>query len=67
MEWKKIARKKINKIIKQELLNFLHENDDVKEQGLKETAKNVNNSQEAIQIINHYKDIIKTQNKKTTW
>ena len=42
----------------------MQENDDVEEQRLNETASNVNNSQEAIKIINQYKNIIKTQNKK---
>ena len=59
-----ITKKKTNENIKQELLNSLQENDDVEEQGLQETTNNVNNSQEAILIINRYEDIIKTQNKK---
>ena len=42
----------------------MQENDDVEEQGLNETANNVNNSQEAIIIIRRYESIIKTQNKK---
>ena len=57
-------KKKTNQSVKQELLKSLKENDDVEEQGLNETVKNVNNSQEAIIIINSYEDIIKTQNKK---
>ena len=61
---KSIAQKKPNETIKRELLNSLQENDDVEEQRLNETASNVNNSQEAIKIINCYKNIIKTQNKK---
>ena len=59
-----ITKKKTNENIKQELLNSLQENDDVEEQGLQETTNNVNNSQEAILMINRYEDIIKTQNKK---
>ena len=35
---KRIAKKKTNEIIKRELLNSLQENDDVEEQGFKETA-----------------------------
>ena len=62
---KRIAKKKTNESIKRELLNSLQENDDVEEQGLIEAANNVNNSQEAIQIINRYEDIIKTQNRKS--
>ena len=62
---KRIAKKKTNESIKRELLNSSQENDDVEEQGLIEAANNVNNSQEAIQIINRYEDIIKTQNKKS--
>ena len=61
---KRIAKKTSNERIKQELLNLLQENDDVEEQGLNETAKNVNNSQEAIIIICRYEDI-KTHNKKS--
>ena len=60
---KSISKKKTNEIIKRELLNSLQENYDVEEQGLHETAKNVNNSQEAIRLINCYEDTIKTQNK----
>ena len=41
---------KTNEVIKQGLLNLLHENDDVEEQELNETANNVENSQEAIFI-----------------
>ena len=47
---KKIATMKTNEVIKQELLNLLHENDDVEEQELNETANNVKKSQEAIFI-----------------
>ena len=60
---KRIAQKKTNEIIKRGLLNSLQEND-VEEPELNETANNVNNSQEEIQLINRYEDIIKTQNKK---
>ena len=45
---KSVTKKKTNETIKQEFLNSLLENDDVGEQGLNETANNVNNSQEAI-------------------
>ena len=41
----------------------MQEKDDVEGQGLNKTTNNVNNSQEAILIINRHKDIIKTQNK----
>ena len=51
---KKIASKKTNEIIKRTFLNLWLKNDDVEEQGLNET---VNNSQEAIHIINCYKGI----------
>ena len=54
----------MNETVKQEFLNLLQENDDVEEQALNGTANNVNNSQEAILIIRHYKDIIRTQNKE---
>ena len=46
------------------MLHSLQENDDVEEQGLNETANDVNNSQEVIRITNRYEDIIKTQNEK---
>ena len=59
-----ITKKKKNESIKIELLNSLSENDDVEEQGFNAKANNVNNSQEAIQVINRYKDIIKAQIKK---
>lgn len=39
---------KTNEVIKQGLLNLLHENDDVVVQELNETANNVKKSQEAI-------------------
>ena len=45
-------------------MNSLQENDNVEEQELNETVNNVNNFQEAIVIIRHHADIIKTQNKK---
>ena len=61
-----ITKKKKNESIKIELLNSLPENDDVEEQGFNAKANNVNNSQEAIQVINRYKDIIKAQIKKKT-
>ena len=61
---KSITKKKTNETVKRELLNSLQENDDVEEQGLNETAKNVKNSQEAIIIIRRYEDIIKTHSKK---
>ena len=61
---KRIAEKKVNETIKQELLNSLQQNDNAEKQGLTETPNNVNNSQEAVKIINCYEDIIKTQNKK---
>ena len=44
--------------------NSLTANDDVEEQRFNAKANNVNNSQEAIQVINRYKDIIKAQIKK---
>ena len=62
---KSITKEKTNETIKRELVNLLQENDDVEEQGLNKTANNVSNSQETILIIRRYKDIIKTQNKKT--
>ena len=61
---KGITKKKTNKTIKGELPNLLQEIDYVEEQGLNKTANNVNNSQEAILIINIYEEIIKTQIKK---
>ena len=48
---KRIARKKANKILKQELLKSLQENDDVEEQRFNEKYNNVNNSKEAIDAI----------------
>ena len=55
-----IYKKKTNESIKLELLNSLQENDYVEEQGLNETANNVNNSPEAVLIIHCYESIIKT-------
>ena len=46
------------------MLNLLEENNDVAEQGLTETANNVNNSQEAIVIIPCYEEIIRKKPKK---
>ena len=48
---KRIARKKANKILKQELLKSLQENDDVEEQRFNEKYNNVNNSKKAIDAI----------------
>lgn len=64
MVLKSITKKKMNETVKQEFLNLLQENDDVEEQALNGTANNVNNSQEAILIIRHYEDIIRTQNRE---
>ena len=64
MVLKSKIKKKANKNIKREMLNSLKENDDVEDQGLNETANNVNNTQEAITIIRRYEEIIKTQNEK---
>ena len=64
MVLKRTAKKK-NASIRKELLNLLQKNDNTEEQGFDETVHNVNNSQEAILIINHHMDIIKTQNEKT--
>lgn len=64
MVLKSITKKKTNETVKQEFLNLLQENDDVEEQALNGTANNVNNSQEAILIIRHYEDIIRTQNRE---
>ena len=50
------TKKKTNESIKRKLLNSLKENDDVEEQGLNETANNVNKPQEAIVIICRYKE-----------
>ena len=58
------TKKKSNETIKRELLNSLKENDDVEEQGLNETANNVNNSQEAIAIIRRYMEIIKKKTRR---
>ena len=59
-----ITKKKTNGTIKRELLNLLQANDNVQEQWLNERANIFTNSHEAIIIIYHYQDIIKTQNKK---
>ena len=48
---KRIARKKANKILKQELLKSLQENDDIEEQRFNEKYNNVKNSKEAIDAI----------------
>ena len=59
---KRTAKKKTNESIKQEMLNSLQKNDNAEEKGINETADNVNNYQEAIQIINHSEEIIKAIN-----
>ena len=46
--------------VKEELLNFLGENDDNEETEM----NTANNSTEAIKLINHYEEIISTQNKR---
>ena len=47
------------------MLNLLEENNDVAEQGLTETANNVNNSQEAIVIIPCYEEIIRKKTQES--
>ena len=64
MVLKSVTKKKTNETANWELLSSFQENDHVEEQGLKEAANNVNNSQETILIIRRYKDTIKTENKK---
>ena len=61
MKSKRISEKKTNESIKRELLNTFQENDCVEEQGLNETAINVNNSQEAIFTRALLKDKIQKQ------
>ena len=61
MKSKRISDKKTNESIKRELLNTFQENDCVEEQGLNETAINVNNSQEAIFTRTLLKDKIQKQ------
>ena len=58
---KTIIRKK-NETVKEELLNSLRVND-TKEREFNITS--ITNSRKAINVIDHYKEIMKTQNKKT--
>ena len=60
-----IIRKKLHKTVKRELLKSLRENDTVEEPGF--IITNVNNPRELMTIINHYDEIIKTQNKKARY
>ena len=64
MVLKSITEKKTNEPIKQALLNSLQKNDNVEEQRLNETANYVNNSQEAILIINFYRALLKQKIRK---
>ena len=50
--------------MKQQLLNFLKENDDEEEPGLNEIANGIKDPEKAIKIIKHYNEISKTQNKR---
>ena len=58
-----IRKKNPNKTLKEELLNSLKENDTVEE--LEFNTTSIIDPREAITIINHYEEIIKTQKKKT--
>ena len=58
---KTIVRKK-NETVKEELLNSLRVND-TKEREFNITS--ITNPRKAINVIDHYKEIMKTQNKKT--
>lgn len=60
-----IIRKKLHKTVKRELLKSLRENDTVEEPEF--IITNVNNPRELMTIINHYDEIIKTQNKKARY
>ena len=53
------TKNKASKSTKRELLDSVKENDDVKI-----TFNSVHNSQETIDLVRRYEDIMKTQNKK---
>ena len=63
MVTKTITRKKTSKTVEQELLSSLMENNAVEEPGL--DINNVTDPREAINIVNQYGQIMRTQNKKT--
>ena len=50
--------------MKQELLNYLIENDKLKDPGLDEIGNGITDPAEAITMIKRYEEMIKTQNKK---
>ena len=58
---KTITRKKSPEIVEEKLLNLLKESDTVKEREF--DIQNIIDQREAIGIIKHYKEIIKTGNK----
>ena len=60
MKMKTIVRKKANKNVKKELLNSLRENDEDEETEM----KTANNPTETIELINHYKEIIRSHHKR---
>ena len=63
MVTKTITRMKTHETVKNELMNLLRKNNAVEEPGL--NINNVIHLREASSIINCYKEIIKTQNKKS--
>ena len=60
MAAKNIVKKKANKKVKEEPLNSLRETNEAEETEINPTI----NLTEAIELINHYEEIIKTQNKR---
>ena len=50
--------------MKQELLNYLMENDKLEGPGLDEIGNGITDSAGTITMINRYEEMIKTQNKK---
>ena len=50
--------------MKQELLNYLIENDKLEDPGLDEIGNGITDPAETITMIKRYEEMIKTQNKK---
>ena len=61
---KNTSKKKTKETVKDELLNSLMKKNKMEEQGLEEMANIIADPKEAIRMIKHYEQMVKTQNKK---
>ena len=62
---KTTRKKKTSDTVKQELLNSIKKDDNLEEPDINATADTIKDPLEAIRLIQSYKEIMKTQNKRT--